>query len=181
MGLDVLRDQGLALWYCPFVHSMFGIVDIAVKKFAIVTIEHDLPNRRARAFGHHTIDDTLTFRHPGSWKSHISCSLRAFWWALVFEPLSVGASRSKNDKIAILHAYPMPPKPTRMTRIAFILLCHKDPDAVRLALRLTAEGDFTAIHFDRRASNDAYASIEAKLSSNPNVLGAASGAVWMGE
>lgn len=77
----------------------------------------------------------------------------------------------KIDKIAILHAYPMPPKPTRMTRIAFILLCHKDPDAVvAQALRLTAEGDFIAIHFDRRASDDAYAIIEAKLSSNPNVL-----------
>lgn len=35
-----------------------------------------------------------------------------------------------------------------MARIAFILLCHKDPDGViAQALRLTAAGDYVAIHF----------------------------------
>ena len=39
-----------------------------------------------------------------------------------------------------------------MARIAFILLGHKDPDAiVAQARRLTAAGDFVAIHFDGRA------------------------------
>ena len=58
-----------------------------------------------------------------------------------------------------------------MTRIAFILLCHKDPDAVvAQARRLTGSGDFIAIHFDGRASDEAYATIEAELSENPNVL-----------
>ena len=39
-----------------------------------------------------------------------------------------------------------------MARIAFILLCHKDPDAIiKQAKRLTAADDFVAIHFDARA------------------------------
>ncbi len=47
-----------------------------------------------------------------------------------------------------------------MTRIAFILLCHKDPEAiVAQAKRLTAEGDYMVIHFDARASDAAFAQI----------------------
>jgi hypothetical protein len=39
-----------------------------------------------------------------------------------------------------------------MAKIAFILLCHKDPDAIiRQAERLTATGDYVSIHFDARA------------------------------
>ena len=39
-----------------------------------------------------------------------------------------------------------------MARIAYILLCHKDPDAiVAQATRLTAGGDCVAIHFDANA------------------------------
>ena len=39
-----------------------------------------------------------------------------------------------------------------MAKIAFILLCHKDPDAIiRQAQSLTAVGDYMAIHFDARA------------------------------
>jgi hypothetical protein len=39
-----------------------------------------------------------------------------------------------------------------MAKIAFILLCHKDPAAIiRQAERLTATGDYVAIHFDARS------------------------------
>ncbi|WGH79844.1 DUF5928 domain-containing protein [Jannaschia ovalis] len=57
-----------------------------------------------------------------------------------------------------------------MAKIAFILLCHKDPEAViRLADGLTRTGDYVAIHFDARAPATAYAAIEAGLRANPNV------------
>lgn len=57
-----------------------------------------------------------------------------------------------------------------MARIAFILLCHKDPEGViRQAGRLTATGDYVAIHFDARAPAAAYAQIRAALADNPNV------------
>ena len=37
-----------------------------------------------------------------------------------------------------------------MAKIAFILLCHKDPDGIiNQATRLTAVGDYISIHFDR--------------------------------
>jgi hypothetical protein len=39
-----------------------------------------------------------------------------------------------------------------MAKIAFILLCHKDPDGIiAQARRLTAAGDAIAIHFDARS------------------------------
>ena len=39
-----------------------------------------------------------------------------------------------------------------MAKIAYILLCHKDPEGIiAQAQRLTAAGDFVAIHFDARA------------------------------
>ena len=57
-----------------------------------------------------------------------------------------------------------------MSKIAFILLCHKDPDGViAQAERLTAAGDCMAIHFDARASRQDYASIRAALKGNPGV------------
>ncbi|WP_435310609.1 beta-1,6-N-acetylglucosaminyltransferase, partial [Primorskyibacter sedentarius] len=57
-----------------------------------------------------------------------------------------------------------------MARIAFILLCHKDPDAIiKQAQSLTAVGDYMAIHFDARAKPDAYRKIRAALDGNPNV------------
>jgi len=57
-----------------------------------------------------------------------------------------------------------------MTRIAFILLCHKDPEAVLAqARRLTATGDAMVIHFDARAPDDAYREIEAGVAALPNV------------
>ncbi|MFV2002820.1 MAG: DUF5928 domain-containing protein, partial [Paracoccaceae bacterium] len=58
-----------------------------------------------------------------------------------------------------------------MARIAFILLCHKDPEAViRQAERLTAAGDYMAIHFDARASDQHFTQIKAALGENPNIV-----------
>ncbi|NHB75510.1 DUF5928 domain-containing protein [Rhodobacter calidifons] len=57
-----------------------------------------------------------------------------------------------------------------MTQIAFILLCHKDPEGIiAQTLRLTAAGDCVAIHFDARASQADYARIRAALADNPQV------------
>ena len=57
-----------------------------------------------------------------------------------------------------------------MARIAYILLCHKDPEGViAQAQRLTAVGDFIAIHFDARAAARDFDKISAALASNPNV------------
>ncbi|MEJ6397410.1 DUF5928 domain-containing protein [Yoonia sp. 208BN28-4] len=57
-----------------------------------------------------------------------------------------------------------------MAKIAFILLCHKDPAAIiRQAEQLTAAGDYIAIHFDARAPKAAYAQIRDGLADNPNV------------
>ncbi|KUP91540.1 DUF5928 domain-containing protein [Tritonibacter horizontis] len=57
-----------------------------------------------------------------------------------------------------------------MAKIAYILLCHKDPEAViEQAERLTATGDCMAIHFDGRASASAFRKIRTALTDNPNV------------
>ncbi|SLN29493.1 Core-2/I-Branching enzyme [Pseudoruegeria aquimaris] len=57
-----------------------------------------------------------------------------------------------------------------MAKIAFILLCHKDPEAIiQQAEQLTAVGDCMAIHFDARAKPEAYQKIRAALDGNPNV------------
>ncbi|MEO0358829.1 MAG: DUF5928 domain-containing protein, partial [Pseudomonadota bacterium] len=57
-----------------------------------------------------------------------------------------------------------------MAKIAYILLCHKDPASIiQQAERLTAVGDCISIHFDGRASDLAYRSIRDALNDNPNV------------
>lgn len=57
-----------------------------------------------------------------------------------------------------------------MTQLAFVLLCHKDPEGIiAQALRLTAAGDCIAIHFDARARPADYARIRVALADNPNV------------
>jgi hypothetical protein len=57
-----------------------------------------------------------------------------------------------------------------LARIAFILLCHKDPDAiVKQAQRLTATGDYIAIHFDARAKKEDFDRIKTALKNNANV------------
>ena len=58
-----------------------------------------------------------------------------------------------------------------MAKIAFILLCHKDPEGIiAQAERLTAAGDCMAIHFDARAKHADYARIRDALKDNLNVV-----------
>ena len=58
-----------------------------------------------------------------------------------------------------------------MARIAFILLCHKDPEAIiKQAERLTAAGDYMSIHFDARAKPEHFQQIRDALGDNPNVV-----------
>ncbi|AXI48354.1 glycosyl transferase [Sulfitobacter sp. SK012] len=57
-----------------------------------------------------------------------------------------------------------------MAKIAYILLCHKDPDAIiKQAERLTAVGDYMSIHFDASANPEEFLAISEALSANPNV------------
>ncbi len=57
-----------------------------------------------------------------------------------------------------------------MAKIAYILLCHKDPEAIVLqAERLTAAGDYISIHFDARAPLKDFRAIRDALADNPNV------------
>ena len=61
-----------------------------------------------------------------------------------------------------------------MARIAYILLCHKDPDGIiAQAERLTAAGDFIAIHFDARALPQDFERIQTALARNTAVTFAA--------
>lgn len=57
-----------------------------------------------------------------------------------------------------------------MAKIAFILLCHKDPDAIiQQAQQLTAVGDCISIHYDARAPKEGYERIKRELADDPNV------------
>lgn len=57
-----------------------------------------------------------------------------------------------------------------MAKIAYILLCHKDPAAIiAQAQQLTATGDYIAIHFDKSAKHSDYATLKSELDANPNV------------
>ena len=57
-----------------------------------------------------------------------------------------------------------------MAKIAYILLCHKDPEGIiAQAERLTAAGDFVSIHFDGRALAEDFARLRAVLGANPSV------------
>ncbi len=58
-----------------------------------------------------------------------------------------------------------------MAKIAYILLTHKDPDGIiAQAERLSAGGDYVAIHFDARASQADFDRIHTTLKSNTNVV-----------
>ncbi|MFQ6547239.1 DUF5928 domain-containing protein [Aestuariibius sp. 2305UL40-4] len=58
-----------------------------------------------------------------------------------------------------------------MAKIAFILLCHKNPAGViQQAEQLTATGDCIAIHYDARASEADYRRITEALADNPGVV-----------
>ena len=57
-----------------------------------------------------------------------------------------------------------------MAKIAFILLAHKDPKGIiAQAERLTAVGDYVAIHFDARSPKAEFDQIRAALAPNSNV------------
>ena len=69
-----------------------------------------------------------------------------------------------------------------MAKVAYILLCHKDPEAIiAQAEQLTAAGDCMAIHFDASASTEAYERIRSALDQNPNVTFAKSASDAAGE
>lgn len=58
-----------------------------------------------------------------------------------------------------------------MAKIAYILLCHKDPEAIiRQAERLSAAGDYLSIHFDARADKAQFEMIRESLKDNPHVV-----------
>ncbi|GGO29769.1 glycosyl transferase [Gemmobacter aquaticus] len=59
---------------------------------------------------------------------------------------------------------------TGMARIAYILLCHKDPAGIiAQAERLVSGGDYVSIHFDARAPRADYDRIREVLGANPSV------------
>ncbi|MCQ0970814.1 beta-1,6-N-acetylglucosaminyltransferase [Paracoccus sp. TK19116] len=58
-----------------------------------------------------------------------------------------------------------------MAKIAFILLCHKNPDGVIAQVnRLTGSGDYVALHYDGRAPLAEWQRIETALAGNPRVV-----------
>ncbi len=74
MGRHIGFDGLLAVFLCPFVHLVLGVMDVAIKELSMVGIEHDLPDGRARAFWHDAINDAFAFCHPCSGKPHECCS-----------------------------------------------------------------------------------------------------------
>ncbi len=61
-----------------------------------------------------------------------------------------------------------------MAKIAYILLSHKDPEGIiAQAQRLTAAGDFIAIHYDGNAKTEDFEKIRAALKDNRSVAFAA--------
>ena len=58
-----------------------------------------------------------------------------------------------------------------MAKIAYILLCHKDPEGViAQARRLTAAGDYMAIHFDGNSRLADFEKIRTALAADPNIV-----------
>ena len=64
------RDQRLAFVHRPFVHTTRRIVDIPIKKGAVIGVIHDLTDGRAGAFRDDPIDHTFAFGHPSAGKTH---------------------------------------------------------------------------------------------------------------
>jgi len=61
-----------------------------------------------------------------------------------------------------------------MTKIAFVLLCHKDTEAIiQQVEQLTVAGDCVAIHFDARAPQADFSRLRSALGGNPGVVFAA--------
>ena len=83
MRLYVLGDQRFAVFLAPLVQPVFSIVNITVKKAAVIRIKHDLTNGGTRTFGHNAVHHAFTFCHPCAWKSHtytfvLNCSCLYF-------------------------------------------------------------------------------------------------------
>lgn len=58
-----------------------------------------------------------------------------------------------------------------MAQIAFILLCHKDPESIIAKIeQFTSAGNFIAIHFDARSPQKEYEQIAQACASNPNAV-----------
>jgi hypothetical protein len=58
-----------------------------------------------------------------------------------------------------------------MAKIAYILLCHKDPDGIiAQAERLVQGGDYVSIHFDARANQGDFDTIKAKFADSRAVV-----------
>jgi hypothetical protein len=135
-------------------------VDVAVEERAVIGIVHDLPDGRAGAFRHHAVDHAfaLVIQVPG--KPIAAASPPRFLSArIVHGVFCIKKQRNRVSSISISRYHLVNNKNRELSRpvsahgkIAFILLCHKDPDAIiRQAERLTATGDYMAIHFDARA------------------------------
>lgn len=61
-------------------------------------------------------------------------------------------------------------KSVQMARLAYILLCHRDPEGIiAQARRLIAGGDYVAIHVDANAPDAVFDRVEAALSGDENV------------
>ena len=72
MGFHIGVDQPLAFFARPFVQTVCCIMDITIKKRAVIRIIHDLADGRARTLWYHAVHHALTFGHPRSGKAHIS-------------------------------------------------------------------------------------------------------------
>ena len=58
-----------------------------------------------------------------------------------------------------------------MAKIAFILLCHKDPEAIiDQVTRLTATGDCVSLHFDKSSDPGDFRALKERFENNPNVV-----------
>ena len=58
-----------------------------------------------------------------------------------------------------------------MPKIAYILLCHEDPDAIiAQAQYLTQSGDYIAIHFDKRSPAGDHRQIRSAVAQMPNAV-----------
>lgn len=57
-----------------------------------------------------------------------------------------------------------------MTKIAYLLLCHQDPDRVIAQVtHLVAQGDYVALHFDARSARQDFDKIYSAFRSNGQV------------
>ena len=70
VALHIVRDRLMAVFKRPFVHAIFGIMDVAIKEFTLIRIIHNLANGRAGTFRDNPIHNAFAFRHPNAGKTH---------------------------------------------------------------------------------------------------------------